>query len=320
MGRLVRAAGIDCGTNSIRLLVGDVDVERGTIRDVERLLRIVRLGEGVDATGRLAPAAIARTEAAVRQFAHRARQLGAQTVRMVATSAARDAENRGEFTDAVRAALGVAPEVLDGLEEAALTFAGALTAVRGTPPFLVADLGGGSTELVLGAGRVEAAWSMDVGCVRMTERRLPSDPPTEAQLAAAAADVDQALDRAGQAIDFSRTGTLVGVAGTVTSRGAYAIGLREYDPARIDGTVLQVGETLAACRSLAAMTRAQRTELGFLEPGRVDVIGGGAVVWSRVVSRVRDAVAAAGRQLETVTVSEHDILDGVTLSAALRLG
>jgi exopolyphosphatase/guanosine-5'-triphosphate,3'-diphosphate pyrophosphatase len=317
MGRMVRAAGIDCGTNSIRLLVGDVDVERGTIRDVERRLRIVRLGQGVDATGRLAPEAIERTLAAVTEYAARIKDLEADAVRMVATSATRDAANRGDFVRGVREILGVEPEVVGGLEEAALSFAGALTTVRGRAPYLVVDLGGGSTELVLGSGLVESAYSMDVGCVRLTERRLHSDPPTAAELAAAAADVDALLDAAAETVDFGAAGTLVGVAGTVTSIAAYALGLREYDAARIDGSVLGVGEMLESCRSLWSMTRAQRAGLGFLEPGRVDVLGGGALVWARVVERVRSAVAAAGGELATVTISEHDILDGVTLSAAL---
>ncbi|MDR1152860.1 MAG: Ppx/GppA family phosphatase [Bifidobacteriaceae bacterium] len=316
----VRAAGIDCGTNSIRLLVADVDLATGEVRDVTRLLRLVRLGQGVDATGRLAPEALARTFAAVREYGGICRDLGVGPVRMVTTSATRDASNAGEFTDGVRAILGIDPEVVTGAEEAALSFSGAVGGAYGEAPYLVVDLGGGSTELVVGTDRVEAAHSMDVGCVRLTERRLRSDPPTAAELAAATADVDAALDMAATEVDLSRTGTVVGVAGTVTSVTAFALGLRVYDPARVDGTVLSPRRVMAACEALWSMSRAERLALGFLERRRADVIGAGAVVWSRVIRRVDDAVASTGRRLTSIITSEHDILDGVTLSAVRRKG
>jgi exopolyphosphatase/guanosine-5'-triphosphate,3'-diphosphate pyrophosphatase len=316
---MTRVAGIDCGTNSIRLLIADFDPVRGELGDVERRMRIVRLGEGVDATGRLSADALARTFVAVREFGAACRDRGVQAVRMVATSATRDAANAEEFTEGVQRELGVWPEVVDGLQEAALSFAGALRTVRGEPPYLVVDIGGGSTEVVLGHGRPDCAHSMDVGCVRLTERHLLGDPPTPAELAAAVVDVDAALGSAAEVVDFARTGTLVGVAGTITSVTAHALGLGVYDPARVDGTVLPVPEVLAACRSLWSKSRMERMELGFLEPGRADVIGGGAVVWSRVIARVRDAVAErTGSPLVSVLTSEHDILDGVTLSAGQR--
>lgn len=314
----MRAAGIDCGTNSIRLVVADIDPTTGQVHDVVRLLRIVRLGEGVDATGRLAPEALARTFAAVRDYGAVCRDLGVGPIRMVATSATRDASNAREFTAGVRAILGVEAEVVTGVEEAALSFSGAVGGVRGEAPYLVVDLGGGSTELVLGIDRVDAAYSMDVGCVRLTERHLRSDPPTPAELAAAAADVDAALDAAAAHVDLARPRTVIGVAGTVTSVTAFVLGLRVYDPARIDGTVLTPSQVMAACEALWSMSRAERVGLGFLEPRRADVIGAGALVWSRVIRRVDDAVASTGRRLTSVVTSEHDILDGVALSAARR--
>jgi exopolyphosphatase/guanosine-5'-triphosphate,3'-diphosphate pyrophosphatase len=320
----VRAAGIDCGTNTIRLLVGDVDRATGRVADVERTLRIVRLGQGVDATGRLAPEALARTFAAVEEYAAICRGLGVgpEAIRMVATSATRDASNREEFVAGVRDRLGVAPEVVDGLEEAALSFEGALTSVSGPAPYLVVDLGGGSTELVLGAGAPEAACSMDVGCVRMAERHLRADPPGADELARAAVDIDAALDAAERSVDLSRTRTLVGVAGTVTSLAAHALGLTEYNADAIDGTVLPVATVLESCQAMWTMTLAERLALGFLAPGRADVMPGGALVFARVVERVaaRVAGAGAGAALEAVLVSEHDILDGVALSAARRAG
>jgi exopolyphosphatase/guanosine-5'-triphosphate,3'-diphosphate pyrophosphatase len=242
----------------------------------------------------------------------------------VATSATRDAANRNLFLDGVRSLLGVEAEVVDGLEEAHLSFAGALSGLRGgahaapgvhAAPYLCVDLGGGSTELVLGSDAAAQAFSMDVGCVRMTERHLRSDPPTEVELEAAAADVDAALDVAGAAVDLGQTATLVGLAGSITTITAHALGLDHYDPAAIDGADLPVDVMLASCESLWSMSRAERSRLGFLHPGRVDVIGAGALVWSRVIERVADAVQDQGGRWERVVTSEHDILDGICLSA-----
>jgi len=315
---MTRVAGIDCGTNSIRLLVADVDPATGALVDVERTMEVVRLGQGVDRTGRIAPEALERALAATRRYAARCGELGVEAIRYVATSATRDAENRREFVDGVRTAIGVEPEVIDGAEEARLSFGGA-TGVLGSRhpgPLLVVDLGGGSTELVLGTDAPIAAYSMDVGCVRMTERHLHSDPPTTSEIAAAAADVRAALDAASAMVPLERTVTLVGLSGTVTTVTAHALGLPRYDPHVIDGTVLPVEVVLAAADDLLHRTHAQRAALGFMHPGRVDVIGAGALVWAEVVRRVQRDVAGAGRLLGPVVTSEHDILDGIALSAA----
>lgn len=312
-----RVAAIDCGTNSIRLLVADVGPD-GTLTEVDRQLRIVRLGQGVDRTGELAPEALARTLEASREYAKVIAEAGATRVRFVATSATRDARNRQEFAGGVRAAVGVDPEVVSGDEEAALSFRGATAGVadRHPGPYLVVDLGGGSTELVLGTDAPEAALSLDVGSVRMTERHLHSDPPTAAEERAARDDVRAALDRAARTVPFGRTATLVGLAGSVTSVTAHALSLPEYRRERVHGAVLGVDEVLAACDDLLHRTREQRLELGFMHPGRADVIGAGALVWSEVVARVRDDVAAAGGSLTQVVTSESDILDGIALSLA----
>ena len=314
----MRTAAIDCGTNSIRLLVADaVTDERGhtVLRDVVREMRIVRLGQGVDATGWLAEAALERTFAAVDEYAALIAEHGADRVRFVATSATRDAGNRDVFVSGIRARLGVTPEVVSGDEEAALSFRGALNAAADLDPadrVLVVDLGGGSTECVLGTPReVIAARSVDVGCVRMTERHLGSNPPTAEQQERVLRDVDQAMDVVVRSVPLAETTRLVGVAGTVTTVAAMAMGLTAYDPERINGSVLDVEIVSRACRELTGMTRAERAALGFMHEGRVDVIGAGALVWRRVVERV---VEATHGRVTTVTASEHDILDGIGLS------
>ena len=317
---VTRVAAIDCGTNSIRLLVADVDPAAGTLVDLERSNEVVRLGQGVDRTGLLAPEALERTLAATRRYHEVCRRLGVEAVRFVATSATRDARNREDFVAGVRDALGVEPEVVAGDEEARLSFRGAtgVLASRYDGPFLVVDLGGGSTELVLGTDAPEAAVSMDVGSVRLTERHLHDDPPTPAQVAAADADVRAALDDAAAVVPLGRTVTLVGLAGSVTTLTAHALGLDHYDRTRIDGAVLGVDDVLASCDDMLARTREQRAALPYLHPGRVDVIGAGALVWRDVVRRVRDEVAAAGGELTHVVTSEHDILDGIAWSIAER--
>ena len=313
----MRVAAIDCGTNSIRLLIADVVTREHhpALKDVVREMRIVRLGQGVDATGWLAEAALERTFAAVDEYAALITEHGADRVRFVATSATRDAGNRDVFVAGIRSRLGVVPEVVSGDEEAALSFRGALNAAPGLDPedrVLVVDVGGGSTECVLGTPReVLAARSVDVGCVRMTERHLGSNPPTEEQQAHVLRDVDEAMDVVARTVPLEQTTRLVGVAGTVTTVTAMAMGLKRYDPDRINGTVLNVADVDRACRELTAMTRKQRARLGFMHEGRVDVIGAGALVWRRVVERV--ARATDGR-VDTVTASEHDILDGIGLS------
>lgn len=317
---MTRVAGIDCGTNSIRLLVADVD-EQGRLTDLDRRMEVVRLGQGVDRTGRIAPDALERTLDAARRYAGICADLGAERIRFVATSATRDAENRADFVAGVRDALGVEPEVIAGAEEASLSFRGATSVLAGKHPgpFLVVDIGGGSTELALGTTSVVASHSMDVGCVRLTERHLHSDPPTTDEIAAASADVVAALDAAARDVPFGRAATLVGLAGSVTTVAAHVLDLDHYDPHAIDGAVLPADKVLAASRELLTMSRAKRERLPFMHPGRVDVIGAGALVWSDVVSRVRAEVGIAGGRLRTVVISEHDILDGITLSAAERV-
>ena len=315
---VTRVAAIDCGTNSIRLLVADVDPTAGTLVDLERRMEVVRLGQGVDRTGRIAPEAMARTLDAARRYAAICADFGVEAIRFVATSASRDAENRDEFVAGVRDALGVEPEVIGGVEEASLSFRGATGVLAQPGPYLVIDLGGGSTEVVLGEGSPSAAHSMDVGCVRITERHLRTDPPTPEQIEAAVADVRAALDVALADVPVGSTRTLVGVAGSVTTVTAHALGLDRYRPDRIDGATLTVQQVVDACEDLIARDRDSRAALGFMHPGRVDVIAAGALIWREVVLRVQREVAAAGGSLTEVITSEHDILDGIAWSVAER--
>jgi exopolyphosphatase/guanosine-5'-triphosphate,3'-diphosphate pyrophosphatase len=311
---VTRVAAIDCGTNSIRLLVADVDPEAGTLRDLERVMKVVRLGEGVDRTGRLSEAALQRTFAATQEYVATCERLGVERVRFVATSASRDAENREVFVSGVRDLVGVEPQVVPGSEEAALSFTGAtreLLADGLTGPFVVVDLGGGSTEVVRGSSSVEAALSVDIGCVRMTERHLSDDPPSTAQVAAARRDIEEALDRVAEAVPLTGASALVGLAGTVTTITACALDLPTYDAERIHRTRLRVDDVREACERLLHATRAQRAALPYMHPGRVDVIGGGSLVWRCVVDRL---VQCSG--LTEVVTSEHDILDGIAFSIA----
>jgi exopolyphosphatase / guanosine-5'-triphosphate,3'-diphosphate pyrophosphatase len=311
-----RVGAIDCGTNSLRLLVADVDTQTGALVDVLRRMEVVRLGYGVDRTGRIDPTAMERTLAMAREYAAQCRELGAVRARFVATSASRDASNADDFVAGVREAFshyGIAPQVISGDEEAALSFRGATGELRerGIPgPYLVVDLGGGSTEFVRGSDAVEAARSVDIGCVRMTERHLRSDPPTHAEIAAAVRDINAAIDLAAERVDFTGVGALVGLAGSVTTITAHALGLASYDPELIHLSELSSAQVLEACESLVHMTRSERAALGFMHPGRVDVIGAGALVWHEVVRRL------AGLGVDRVISSEHDILDGIALSVA----
>lgn len=318
---MTRVAAIDCGTNSIRLLIADLDREGG-LTDVVRARELVRLGEGVDRTGRFSEGALERTLAATQKYADLIREHGAERIRFVATSATRDAANRAEFTDAVLAILGVPAEVIPGTEEAALSFRGALTALppqaaSGSSQFLVVDLGGGSTELVLGADEPHSAFSMNVGCVRLTERRVHTDPPLESELEHIRSDVNAALDIATQQVDIAHATEVIGVAGTIATITAHALGLSEYDALAISGSRVPLATILEACSSLSSMSREERAALPFMHPGRVDVIAAGAVIWATVLQRIAEATAAAGRPLTFVTTSEYDILDGVTLSLAV---
>ena len=371
---MTRVAAIDCGTNTIRLLIADARVAPGgAVRLVPlvRLNEIVRLGQGVDRTGRLDEAALERTLAVVGDYADRCRELGAQSVRFVATSATRDASNRAVFVEGVRELLGVEPEVVSGQEEARLSFAGSLLGADGGGAFpgadaghaaagpagpeaatagpetgavgptglgdaagpeadirpgaasgtrrLVTDLGGGSTELVLGVDAPAAAYSMNTGSVRVTERYL-ADGVTPASEAAARDHVRALLDRAGAVVDLGSTRELVGLAGTITTVTAHALGLESFEPEAIDGARLDVGTALASCEAIVHSTAAERESWGYLRPGRRDVIAAGALVWSEVIARVAEATAAHGHRLTHTVTSLHDILDGIALSLVRPVG
>jgi exopolyphosphatase / guanosine-5'-triphosphate,3'-diphosphate pyrophosphatase len=328
-GRLMtkRVAAIDCGTNSLRLLIADLDPGAHTLADVRRRMEIVRLGQGVDATGRLAPEALERTMRVLAEYATEILAADAEAIRMVATSATRDASNAADFTSGVHAVLGIEPEVITGAEEARLSFAGATAELAGVragvggahpePPYLVLDIGGGSTEFVLGpllqngngaAGGTDlVAISVDIGCVRLTERHLRSDPPTVAQVEAASADIDAALERVAAAVPVASAKTLVGLAGSVTTITAIALGLPQYDSARTHHARIPATDVHEVTHRLLSETREQRAAIGSLHPGRVDVIGAGALVLDRVLLRFGFA--------DYVT-SEHDILDGIAWSIA----
>ena len=305
-------AAIDCGTNSIRLLIARRDEATGRLVDLERHLEMVRLGLGVDRTGRFDPVAVERTLDAARRYQALVEHHGVrrEDVRFVATSATRDASNREDFISGIRAILGIDPEVISGQEEAELSYRGAVSTVEGLPagPALVVDIGGGSTELVLGTTAPTHRISLDMGSVRLTERHLRSDPPAADEIAAATADIDALLDEAAEAIPLERVASLVGVAGTVTTVTAVATGIRDYRPDATHGAALPVDEVRALCGTLLRETREERARHQVIHPGRIDVIGAGALIWSRIVERV----AAASGITETRT-SEHDILDGMAL-------
>lgn len=303
----MRVGAIDCGTNSIRLLVADV--EGGVLHEVVREMTVVRLGEGVDRTGAFSSAALERTFAACDAYAQTLEGAGVARLRFVATSASRDVSNREEFISGVRARLGVEPEVISGAEEAGLSFRGAVEGLQSTQlatPVLVVDIGGGSTEFVLGVREPSAAVSVDIGCVRMTERHLLGDPPLPDEIARVELDVEDAIERAGRVVPLDEARSLVGVAGTVTTVVALVHDLPVYDPARIHGLTATVAQVEEVTSRLLAMTRGERAALPVMHPGRIDVIGGGALVLRAIVRRVGLPVVA----------SETDILDGVARSLA----
>ncbi|POM27509.1 Guanosine-5'-triphosphate,3'-diphosphate pyrophosphatase [Actinomadura rubteroloni] len=306
---MTRVAAVDCGTNSVRLLVADV--AGAALTDVERRMEIVRLGEGVDRTGRLSDAALDRTFTAMRGYAELIARHGAEKVRVVATSATRDAANRDAFVAGVVEIFGTAPEVVTGEEEAALSFAGAtreLMELRPARPYLVVDIGGGSTEFVLGGSSVRAARSVDIGCVRMTERHLKDgDPPSPGQISAAVADIDAALRLVRASVPVDEARTLVGLAGSVTTVAGIALELPEYDSGRIHLSRITAGQVHDVTRDLLHASRAERSEIGVMHPGRVDVIGAGALILDRIMREFG---------FGAVIVSEHDILDGIAWSLA----
>jgi exopolyphosphatase/guanosine-5'-triphosphate,3'-diphosphate pyrophosphatase len=343
-----RVAAIDCGTNSLRLLIADMDIRRGELAELHRRMEIVRLGQGVDATGRLAPEALARTFAMLAEYARTITDSGATKVRLVATSATRDASNADEFAAGVLRILGVVPEVVSGAQEAYLSFSGATAELSrlaaaghagGTgspadppdarpapePPFLVIDIGGGSTEFVLGAGPESgakpgagtgadhglAAISMNIGCVRLTERHLHSDPPDQVQIAAATADIDAALTQVAEVIPVASAHTLVGLAGSVTTLTGVALNLPGYDSAKIHHARIPASRLHEVTTMLLGQNRAERARNGAIHPGRVDVIGAGALILDQIMSRFGFAEMVA---------SEHDILDGIAWSIVTGAG
>ena len=302
----MRVAAIDCGTNSIRLLIADID--GSNFREVVRDMEIVRLGQGVDETGQFHPDAIARTLAAVDKFAAEIAKRGVEKIRFCATSATRDATNRHLFVDGVRDRLGIELEVISGDEEAALSFAGAIKDLDpSNGPYLVVDIGGGSTEFVFGTSTVEAARSVNIGCVRMTERHFASDPATAEQIELARTDIQAAIAQAAAVVPITKAKTLVAVAGTATTVAAAALDLPEYDRYAIHLSRISAQQTHDAATMFATSTREQRLALGYMHPGRVDVIAAGSLVLSEIMKATGASEFVA---------SESDILDGMAFSLA----
>lgn len=306
---MTRVAAVDCGTNTIKLLVADLDPASGSEDVLVREARMVRLGEGVDRTGRIADEALERVFAAVEEYAALVAGHDVETIRFCATSAARDASNSDVFVAGVQSRLGVTPEVVSGPEEARLSFSGATRGLGEVPaPVLVVDIGGGSTELVLGAAhdRVQAGHSLDIGSVRMTERHLHSDPPSTAELDEATGEIDAALDGlAAHGVDLGSAATLVAVSGTGLTVAAAALGLHELTREAVDRAVVPVAGVRQAADRLLRMTVAERRGLPYMHPGRADVIGAGALILDRVVARTA---------LSELRVSVSDILDGIAWS------
>ena len=299
-----RVAAIDCGTNSIRLLIADIT--GGNFKEVLRTMEIVRLGQGVDQNKSFHPDAIARTLSAVEKFAQLIASKGVEKIRFCATSATRDASNRELFTNGVKKILGVEVEVIPGEQEAALSFIGATKELsQSDGPFLVVDIGGGSTEFVFGSEKVEFAKSVNIGCVRMSERHLNLQPPTMAQIAEAIIDIDLAITQAAKVVPITQAKSLVAVAGTATTVAAAALKLAEYDRYLIHLSRISAPSVYQVAAMFQGMSKDQIAALGYMHPGRVDVITAGALVLSRIM-------AATGAS--EFIASESDILDGITWS------
>lgn len=302
-----RVAAIDCGTNSIRLLISDIETSSNTATDVVREMRIVRLGEGVDKTNAFSPRALERTFKAVDEYEKLLLKHKVEHVRFVATSATRDAQNKAMFIKGVIDRLRIVPEVIAGIEEAALSFDGATRSLRQkhVAPFLVIDLGGGSTELVIGDKEPTGAYSMDVGCVRMTERHTPGGNPTKEQEEAIRTDVRNALKVAATKVDWKSAQTVVGVAGTVTTVAAHVLKLKTYDPDVLHGAIITAEQISQTTQDFISLTPSQRGELPYMHEGRIEVITAGSIVLDEVMK---------GIGAKTLIASERDILDGVTWS------
>jgi len=302
-----RVAAIDCGTNSIRLLISDIDTSTNTATDVCREMRIVRLGEGVDKTNAFSPRALERTFKAIDEYEEILLKHKVENLRFVATSATRDAQNKTMFIKGVIDRLRIVPEVIAGTEEAALSFDGATRSLRQKhkAPFLIIDLGGGSTELVIGDQEPTGAYSMDVGCVRMTERHTPGGNPIKAQEEAIRTDVRNALKEAGKKVDWQKSQTIVGVAGTVTTVAAHILKLKTYDPEVLHGASISAQQISQTAQDFISLTPSQRAALPYMHEGRIEVITAGSIVLDEVMK-------AIGAQ--TLIASERDILDGVAWS------
>ncbi len=300
----MRVAAIDCGTNSIRLLIADID--GGNFREVVRDMEIVRLGQGVDQTGQFHPDAIIRTLTAVDKFAAEIAKRGVEKIRFCATSATRDATNRHLFVDGVRERLGIEVEVISGNEEAALSFAGAIQDLDPSQgPFLVVDIGGGSTEFVFGTTSVESARSVNIGCVRMSERHFANDPATTEQVELARTDIQGAIAIAAAEVPITKAKTLVAVAGTATTVAAAGLDLSEYDRYAIHLARISTTQVHDASAMFLRINREERLALGYMHPGRVDVIGAGSLVLSEIMKATGASEFVA---------SESDILDGMARS------
>lgn len=325
----VCVAAIDCGTNSIRLKIAKVNANG--MRDVvPRMLRVVRLGQGIDETHMFAEDALQRVKSAAKEFAKVLSEHKIDAIRFVATSATRDALNRDVFEQMMFDELGVRPEVISGTEEAALSFLGATSVVSRKDlqaPYVVVDLGGGSTEIVLGGDgvniaedKVDSAYSMNIGSVRMTERHLHTDPPTEEEISCAIKDIDKNIDEAFKHVNAGKARTIIGVSGTVTTMAALAIGLKHYDHKAVDGVKIALDQAYTVNDRFLHMTRERRRTYTTIHPGRIDVVGGGAVVLSRVLERLaKAAYEDHGGVLDTFVASEHGLLDGITLDLGRRI-
>ena len=302
-----RVAAIDCGTNSIRLLISDIDTSSNTATDVVREMRIVRLGEGVDKTNAFSPRALERTFKAVEEYEKLLLKHNVEHVRFVATSATRDAQNKAMFIKGVIDRLRIVPEVIAGVEEAALSFDGATRSLRQkhSAPFLIIDLGGGSTELVIGDEQPTGAYSMDVGCVRMTERHTPGGNPTKEQEEAIRTDVRNALKVAAAKVDWKKAQTVVGVAGTITTVAAHVLNLKTYDPDVLHGASITAEQISQTAQDFISLTPSQRGALPYMHEGRIEVITAGSIVLDEVMK---------GIGAKTLIASERDILDGVAWS------
>ena len=299
-----RVAAIDCGTNSIRLLIADIT--DGNFREIIREMEIVRLGQGVDATGQFDPEAVERTLNATRKYADLIRSKGVEKIRFCATSATRDASNREIFIDGVKEILGIEPEVIPGSEEAALSFIGATKELKhAEAPYLVVDIGGGSTEFVLGTEEVKYAKSVNIGCVRMAERHLKVSPPKPLDVQNVIADIDKAIFEASHIVPLTEAKTLIAVAGTATTVAAAALNLDQYDRYAIHLSRIPTEKVLEVAQRFSLMKRDELVALPYMHPGRVDVIAAGAIVLSRVM------VATGAKEF---VASESDILDGMAWS------